>query len=160
MLTVIPHEIPFVVGDCLFDSISFAMSASEIDVSSVELRKHVAKKAINPAFEEVRSFWRDMYANGDAELKEQFRFAKPILSNDLDQLYTNMLDANLYWGDDFALQRLSDKYRCRILVLNRSHSVAVTNPTRPKRATTLILLQLKNSHYEPLELCDTFVQLI
>lgn len=145
------------MGDCLFDSISFALSASDIDVSASELRQFVARKAVHPAFAETRAFWASML---DTDLKEQFSFAKPILSNDMDKLYANMLDANLYWGEDFALQRLADRYSCRFLVLGKRCSASVTHPTRPRHASTLVLLYLANSHYEPLELANSFVQLI
>lgn len=160
MITAIPHAIPFTMGDCLFDSISYALSVDNVSISARELREYVARKAMSSSCSDARDFWVRMQRDGDAETKQHFRFA----SNDLDTLYTNMLNSDLYWGDDFALQRLSDKFSCRILVLQKkarhTMSVAVTNPTQPKTPTTLLLLLLHNSHYEPLELCDTFVQYI
>lgn len=156
MITAIPHAIPFTIGDCLFDSISFALSVDDVHISASELREYVARKAIAPACSDARAFWARMQRDGDEETQHHFRFA----SDDLDTLYNNMLDSDLYWGDDFALQRLSDRFSCRILVLQKKRrtSVSVTNPTHPKSATTLLLLLLHNSHYEPLELCDSFVQ--
>ena len=157
MIDVYPHSIPFTVGDCLFDSFSFALSVENIDVPATKLRRHVAKRAVSPEHEETRKFWAQMYESSD--MKDDFQFAQPILEDNLRGLYENMMDATKYWGDDFALRMLSKKFRCRILIFHK-HTVSVVNPCGPYPPTTLVLLRLLNSHYEPLELCDRFVQVI
>ena len=184
-------SIPFTPGDCLFDSLSFGLCQSNIERSATDLRAKVARAAQRSRAASTLEFWRDVLENGDEETRHEYRFAAPLSESGLPrdvamrELFDNMMDPVLYWGDEFALQTLASLFHTRFLIVKPTTSSCGTCRTqmdRPERRrcsqcrksttqtfsasavepeqrapSTLMVLYLTGGHYQPASVDGRFI---
>lgn len=155
-------------GDCLFSSIRVACAVSgNIDYKVRNLRAAVANTVLDlkdDHMTQLLTSWRTMYTealkDSNLEIAREYGQMEGIESLDADnrkKLYKNMMDKNIYWGDQHTLMTFEDILGVRFIILTpeakgasfvyRDEAVE-TDEKIP--VTHVILLSLNNRHYEPI----------
>jgi len=171
-------------GDCLFHAIRLCLfSMMKNPYTSRELRRGVAKTILNADDARAKNalqMWKAVVesAKGDAgeidhELIHDYLFAIPLITAEADsdgifpqhirqQVHDNMLQSNLYWGDQYAILVLEELLNLRFVILKKNYSKKLNNfviekqvpvehdlpkPFQPKWK---IILALDNVHYMPI----------
>jgi len=113
-------------GDCFFHSIANALRREKgINVNHMSLRHTVAKTMLMPDRNALSAIatWMQMISAGlGSEVQHavpifpHFRKRGNILKSHLHLLYGNMLNSQLYWGDEYAIKVIERTFQCCILV--------------------------------------------
>ena len=148
----------FVSGNCLFDSLAYALTHHGWDGDGMQLRELVLE-AVRQGGDHVNAavaHWVEL-----CNLPE-YRFAgcvkneqQPLDAEQRNKLAAQMRNVNKYWGDDFSLQVLSNKLKLRVTVL-RCGTAAFIQP-QLNTPTHTVILALKNAHYTPVSFDDEFL---
>jgi len=150
-------------GNCFFNSVALALRQTGVaHTSAIRLRNIVANRICSlgdAEAEETRKQWRELlqqaivYRNG--EMIAEFGHAFPLLADpDMKQVQTvmrlkrNMLTSK-YWGEEFAIQTLEDRFQVPFNVLNLSCEKQ-RSFSKNSEVSGGILLVLYGNHYVPL----------
>jgi hypothetical protein len=176
----------------------------EVAMLANYLRSRVAQRVLDPTDDDANraiSNWFQLWVNAlkekDAEMAIEMRHMNGVEGDssnsaaeghsvsfsaaDRRVLFRNMMDARIYWGDEFALRSLEAVLGCMLCVVNESYQVVKREyssapPTLARAAmlsddavsaanlgggesgsgaaSFLGLLVLRNNHYEPLRTHD------
>lgn len=157
-------------GNCFFQSVHIGLkSIVENPYSIYELRNEVAMSIKEDRKEGLQALdtWKVLlhYAiqEKDQALQKEFAHALPLVKGDISEssiqhVYENMLDPNLYWGDQYALNILELRLNVKLIVLKKSVTMPprlviqrnIVHEERHYRPMYCIILFLHNEHYMPL----------
>lgn len=130
------------------------------------LRFRVAARVLDEEDEDAKAtidVWQQLWADAVkeksldmmAEMGHLANVMQPASRVDRRILFSNMLNAKMYWGDEFALRTLERLMRCTFIVFDDSYK-----PVRRERTALggrplfVGLLLLRGMHYEPLYVTD------
>lgn len=148
-------------GDCLFYAVSRALrEGHKSTISHIGLRQLVARTVLDPNnfTQAAMVSWMTMVEAGlGCEVPHAvpvygayLRQRKKLTRANLHELYTAMMDASLYWGDEYAIQVIERAYRCCLLIYSRTgqrigHHVTSHVPS------FYIPLLFENKHYSQMK---------
>lgn len=167
-------------GDCLFHSVHLCLkSIMDTDpYTSFELRHSVANTILDIKDTQalaVMETWKTLLAHAieerDEEIVSEYKHAQSLLKDNppfgvatRQVLYENMLKADTYWGDQYAVRVLEKLLNVRFMILKKTK--ATENPISEKRYSYSgqvglehgagfnpkwhIVLVLDHFHYRPL----------
>jgi len=159
-------------GDCLFHSVAMILHKRYSELkeegslpapSSVSryLRSRVALRVLDETDEECthvielwHTLWVDAVKERQGELMNELRHMhnvhRPLSAMDRRVLFGNMMNRDIYWGDEFALQTMEKVLNCMFVVVNeRLHVVQRDYGAAGEDKEWMAMLLLRGQHYEP-----------
>lgn len=159
-------------GNCLFsavaqivaDRLTQGRGVTQDQLAGVTqfLRARVAERVLRERDAEVNEtvaswyrLWRGALREKDRELMEEFKHMRnvghPLTALDRRVLFRNMMNAGVYWGEEFALRSLERTLRCRLCVIDAAYKVIRREPAALSEEPLFVgFLFLRHQHYEPL----------
>ena len=142
-------------GDCLFTSVAAAMEHHKrpLALDPRNLRRAVAASVlrgdISIPYNTAVAFCGSRGELCQAQGSEA-AWALPALFADREGLHDNMLDRELYWGEQYALCTLAKLLRANVHVVVRVDGRDTVSSNRVKHKRRSIYLLLEGQHYSPL----------
>ena len=153
-------------GNCLFDCVCQIMKSINLHTTITHLRKVVAFPVMNvkdTLMNETLKTWcllakESQEPSISLELQHVQSIQDPLTPNARLQIWNNMMNPSLYWGDEHALRILEERLQCIFLIFSYNHGLHMPidhtesssyNPTH----YTMLYLSGKNEmckHYRPI----------
>lgn len=155
-------------GDCLHSSLRVICAVSgNAQYTTHDFRYIVANQVLNTndiQMTKILETWLDIYTSAlqchNLELARdyaQMDGVRTLNENGRKRIFQNMMDKNIFWGEEHTLRVIEDKLGIRIIVFKPDiegvsfvhRDLDKIDPTLPP-ITHLVMLSLFNRHYEPI----------